>query len=52
MTKKRIYLNAFDINSAGHHSPGLWTHPEDKSSTYKDEEYSGAPSQSTRKGKV
>jgi FMN-dependent oxidoreductase (nitrilotriacetate monooxygenase family) len=39
MTKKRIYLNAFDMNSAGHQSPGLWTHPEDKSSTYKDAEY-------------
>ncbi len=39
MTKKRIYLNAFDMNCAGHQSPGLWTHPDDKSSTYKDAEY-------------
>lgn len=39
MTKKRIYLNAFDMNCAGHYSPGLWTHPADKSSTYKDAEY-------------
>ncbi|MED1469848.1 LLM class flavin-dependent oxidoreductase [Bacillus salipaludis] len=39
MAKKRIYLNAFDMNCAGHYSPGLWTHPDDKSSTYKDAEY-------------
>lgn len=39
MTKKRIYLNAFDMNCAGHQSPGLWTHPEDQSHKYKDSEY-------------
>ncbi|MDT0147914.1 LLM class flavin-dependent oxidoreductase [Priestia aryabhattai] len=39
MTKKRIYLNAFEMNCAGHYSPGLWTHPDDRSSTYKDAEY-------------
>ena len=39
MNKKRIYLNAFDMNCAGHQSPGLWTHPEDQSSRYKDSEY-------------
>ena len=39
MTKKRIYLNAFDMNCAGLYSPGLWTHPDDQSSTYKDAEY-------------
>ncbi|UFU00779.1 LLM class flavin-dependent oxidoreductase [Radiobacillus kanasensis] len=39
MTKKRIYLNAFDMNCAGHQSPGLWTHPEDRSHQYKDSEY-------------
>ena len=31
MTKKRIYLNAFEMNCSGHQSPGLWTHPEDRS---------------------
>lgn len=36
---ERIYLNAFDMNCSGHQSPGLWTHPDDKSSTYKDAEY-------------
>ncbi|MRH41344.1 NtaA/DmoA family FMN-dependent monooxygenase [Aquibacillus halophilus] len=39
MTKKRIYLNAFDMNCSGHQSPGLWTHPEDQSHRYKDSEY-------------
>ncbi|MGY0694450.1 LLM class flavin-dependent oxidoreductase [Virgibacillus sp. FSP13] len=39
MPNKRIYLNAFDMNCAGHQSPGLWTHPEDESHRYKDSEY-------------
>lgn len=39
MTNRRIYLNAFDMNCAGHQSPGLWTHPEDQSHRYKDSEY-------------
>ena len=39
MTNKRIYLNAFDMNCAGHQSPGLWTHPDDESHKYKDSEY-------------
>lgn len=39
MAKKRIYLNAFDMNTPGHQSPGLWRHPEDRSHTYKDSEY-------------
>ncbi|WP_085994229.1 LLM class flavin-dependent oxidoreductase [Oceanobacillus senegalensis] len=39
MTKQRIYLNAFEINSAGHQSPGLWTHPDDQSHRYKDMDY-------------
>ncbi|WP_053218481.1 LLM class flavin-dependent oxidoreductase [Virgibacillus senegalensis] len=39
MTKKRIYLNAFDMNCAGHQSPGLWTHPDDQSHKYKDSDY-------------
>lgn len=39
MSKKRIYLNAFDMNCAGHQSPGLWSHPEDQSHRYKDSEY-------------
>ncbi|SDK01874.1 LLM class flavin-dependent oxidoreductase [Sediminibacillus albus] len=39
MADKRIYLNAFDMNCAGHQSPGLWTHPEDQSHKYKDSDY-------------
>lgn len=36
---RRIYLNAFDMSCVGHMSPGLFSHPDDKSSTYKDLEY-------------
>lgn len=39
MNKKRIYLNAFDMNTPGHQSPGLWAHPNDESHRYKDSEY-------------
>lgn len=39
MVKKRIYLNAFDMNTPGHQSPGLWTHPDDESYRYKDSDY-------------
>lgn len=34
VTKKRIYLNAFDMNCVSHMSPGLWAHPEDQSNQY------------------
>ncbi|WP_339227193.1 LLM class flavin-dependent oxidoreductase [Oceanobacillus sp. FSL K6-2867] len=39
MTAKRIFLNAFDMNTPGHQSPGLWAHPDDQSHRYKDSEY-------------
>ncbi|WP_405096930.1 LLM class flavin-dependent oxidoreductase [Oceanobacillus sp. FSL H7-0719] len=39
MTKRRIYLNAFDMNTPGHQAPGLWQHPDDQSHRYKDSEY-------------
>lgn len=39
MKKKRIYLNAFDMNCVAHQSPGLWVHPKDQSHRYKDIEY-------------
>ena len=29
-----IRLNAFAMNSVGHQSPGLWTHPRDRTSEY------------------
>ena len=37
--KKRMYLNAFEMNCVGHQSPGLWTHPNDQSSRYKEANY-------------
>jgi alkanesulfonate monooxygenase len=36
---KHIRLNAFDMNCVGHQSPGLWTHPRDRSDTYNTLEY-------------
>jgi FMN-dependent oxidoreductase (nitrilotriacetate monooxygenase family) len=39
MEKKVIRLNAFDMNCVGHQSPGLWTHPDDRSATYNTLEY-------------
>jgi len=32
---KPIRFNAFQMNTVGHQSPGLWTHPRDTSSRYK-----------------
>lgn len=34
-----LRLNAFEMNCVGHQSPGLWTHPADRSSHYKDLDY-------------
>ena len=31
---KQIRLNAFAMNCVAHQSPGLWTHPDDRSSQY------------------
>jgi alkanesulfonate monooxygenase len=31
---KQIRLNAFAMNCVAHQSPGLWTHPDDRSSDY------------------
>ena len=36
---KEIRLNAFDMSSVGHQSPGLWTHPDDRADTYNTLEY-------------
>ncbi|BBE74238.1 LLM class flavin-dependent oxidoreductase [Oharaeibacter diazotrophicus] len=36
---RQIRFNAFDMNCVGHQSPGLWTHPSDRSWTYKDLDY-------------
>lgn len=39
MTKKKILLNAFNMNCIGHINHGLWTHPRDTSTQYKTLEY-------------
>ncbi|MEG1040221.1 MAG: LLM class flavin-dependent oxidoreductase [Pseudomonas sp.] len=39
MAKKKILLNAFNMNCIGHINHGLWTHPRDTSSQYKQLEY-------------
>lgn len=36
---KRISFNAFEMNCIAHQSPGLWRHPQDRSTEYKDIEY-------------
>jgi FMN-dependent oxidoreductase (nitrilotriacetate monooxygenase family) len=36
---KEIRLNAFDMNCVAHQSSGMWTHPRDRSWTYKDLDY-------------
>ncbi|KAI8233013.1 Dimethyl-sulfide monooxygenase [Colletotrichum sp. SAR 10_86] len=37
--KKQILLNAFDMSTIGHLSPGQWKNPEDKSATKRDLNY-------------
>ncbi|KAF7555455.1 hypothetical protein G7Z17_g2105 [Cylindrodendrum hubeiense] len=37
--KKQIFLNAFDMSTVGHLSPGQWKNPVDKSATKRDLEY-------------
>ena len=34
-----IRFNAFSMNTVGHQSPGLWTHPRDRSCEYRDLAY-------------
>lgn len=36
---KPIRFNAFQMNTVGHQSPGLWTHPRDNSHRYLDADY-------------
>lgn len=36
---RHIHFNAFEMNCVAHQSPGLWAHPRDRSSTYKDLDY-------------
>ena len=39
MAKKKILLNAFNMNCVGHINHGLWTHPRDTSNQYKTLDY-------------
>ncbi|MDB6145411.1 MAG: N5,N10-methylene tetrahydromethanopterin reductase [Pseudomonas sp.] len=39
MSKKKILLNAFNMNCIGHINHGLWTHPRDNSTDYKTLQY-------------
>lgn len=39
MTKPRILFHAFDMSCIMHQSPGLWAHPEDQSTRFKDLDY-------------
>jgi FMN-dependent oxidoreductase (nitrilotriacetate monooxygenase family) len=36
---RQIHFNAFEMNCVAHQSPGLWSHPRDRSWQYKDLEY-------------
>ena len=36
---KEIRLNAFEMNTVGHQSPGLWAYPRDRSADYTDLSY-------------
>jgi long-chain alkane monooxygenase len=48
---KQIYLNAFEMNCINHLSHGLWAHPTDKRTQYKDPEYWLELAQLLEKGK-
>lgn len=37
--KKRMLLNAFDMNCVVHQNPGMWAHPEDQAHRYTDIDY-------------
>jgi len=48
---RQIKFNAFSMNCAGHQSPGLWTHPQDRSHQYTDLEYWAELAQLLERGK-
>ena len=39
MSKKKILINAFNMNCIGHINHGLWTHPRDTSTQFNTLEY-------------
>ncbi len=51
MTRKRILLNAFNMNCVGHINHGLWTHPRDRSAHYTDLDYWADLARTLERGK-
>ena len=51
MPKKKILLNAFNMNAVGHINHGLWTHPRDRSAHYTDLDYWTSLAQTLERGK-
>jgi FMN-dependent oxidoreductase (nitrilotriacetate monooxygenase family) len=51
MTKKKILLNAFNMNCVGHINHGLWTHPRDNSTDYNTLEYWTSLAKTLERGK-
>ena len=48
---KEIRLNAFEMNTVGHQSPGLWAHPRDRSADYNDLGYWTALARTLERGR-
>jgi len=49
---KQLRINAFDMNCPGHLSPGLWRHPSDRSTSYKDLDYWTDLAKTLERGKI
>jgi alkanesulfonate monooxygenase len=49
---KQIRLNAFHMNSVSHQSPGLWTHPDDRTDRYNTLEYWTDLARTLERGKL
>jgi len=48
---KKLFINAFNMNSVGHISHGMWTHPRDNSADYKNLDYWVKLAQTLERGK-
>lgn len=48
---KKLLLNAFNMNSVGHISHGMWTHPQDQSPSYSSLEYWVSLAKTLERGK-
>src|SRR3954462_11220952 len=51
MPKKKILLNAFNMNAVGHINHGFWTHPRDRSAHYTGLDYWTRRAQTLERGK-